>query len=135
MAVLPWGVGKWLGGRGRMIRDTIQAASASTIFLGDNGGRPWLWQVGQFDEAKQRGIKVLPGTDPLPIPGEQRRIGTFGFRMTAALDQRRPMATFVRALRDPRTSITPFGRLSSPLACLSAQIRLRRNPGTERRAA
>ncbi len=77
--ILAWGVGKWLGRRGRLISELIVSEGGrSGITLVDNGGRPWCWsRVSQFDIAKERGIRILAGSDPLPLRREENRIGSF----------------------------------------------------------
>src|SRR5690606_9685667 len=76
-STIAWGVGKWLGRRGRLVSEAVRAeAGSGDVFLGDNGGRPGLWRfVPQFDVAAENGMRVLPGTDPLPVPGDEARIG------------------------------------------------------------
>jgi len=80
IAVIPWGVGKWLGKRGKLLTEFILNNRRSNLFLGDNGGRPLFWfSISQFKLAAERGIKILRGTDPLPMQREVRRPGNFGF--------------------------------------------------------
>ena len=57
-------------------------AGAGDVVLGDNGGRPWFWtSVPQFDLAAELGMRVLPGSDPLPVPGDEARIGSYAFEI------------------------------------------------------
>jgi len=79
LVVLPWGVGKWLGARGKTISNQISAPNRTSFVLGDNGGRPWLWSfVTQFAEAEKLGLPVIPGSDPLPVAGQHRKAGGNG---------------------------------------------------------
>ena len=84
-AILAWGAGKWLGRRGRELTKLIEAeAGRPDVMLTDNGGRPRAWShVPQFDIAAERGMRVLAGTDPLPLPGEEQRVGSYAFRIRA----------------------------------------------------
>ena len=86
--ISPWGVGKWLGKRGRVLVDLINHSS-KPFFLGDNGGRPFFWPVPHFKciEDLSRGKKnkyinktltIFNGSDPLPISGEIIRVGSYG---------------------------------------------------------
>jgi len=80
LVILPWGVGKWLGRRGKIINRII-GKYGSRIFLGDNSARPWFWRnVAQFKLAKKYKARILPGTDPLSISGEEKIIGACGVR-------------------------------------------------------
>ncbi len=102
LVVLPWAVGKWLGRRGRLVKNAFRNAKGS-IFAGDNGGRPWFWPAASaFDLARHFGRPVLPGSDPLPIPGEESRIGSRGFAVKWALPEQQPAAELCAYLCQPR---------------------------------
>lgn len=78
LVILPWGVGKWFGKRGVIVNNIIKKFD-SKIFLGDNSSRPWFWwRVPQFILAGNLNTKVLKGSDPLSIAGEENIIGTAG---------------------------------------------------------
>ena len=113
LRVIPWGAGKWLFGRGRLLSELIEAARpGGGFFLGDSAGRPGFWASPRhFGAAARRGIKVLPGTDPLPFPGEATRPGSYGFRLEPTGDLSRPAEGIKAALVRPDARLTPFGRL------------------------
>jgi hypothetical protein len=117
LAVLPWGVGKWLGRRGELV---AEAAARYPVLLGDNAGRPALWPF----PARLRGLPVLPGTDPLALPSQQAVVGSYGFALTAPIDPDYPARSICQALTD-RTPVTPQGRRVSLLTFLRQQIGLR----------
>lgn len=142
LAVLPWGFGKWWGRRGRLLdaflADWIAdgaAAGAGGIFLGDNGGRLALGpRPRMFERAAARGLLVLPGSDPLPFPAQDRRPGSYGFMLDTALDARRPFARLRSLLTELRIQPCTFGRLETLPRFVSAQVRMqlhkRRRPRT-----
>jgi hypothetical protein len=133
LAVVPWGFGKWVFGRGRLVSDLVQEEAPGRFFLGDNGGRPSPSpRPRQFQLAVNRGLCVLPGTDPLPIPGEEVRAGAYGFIVPDLIDQGRPGESLRRYLENPATSLLPYGRGSSWPACLRRQVLLRTG-GSDRR--
>jgi len=71
----PWGVGKWLGQRGKLLSQLI-AEFENNFFLGDNGGRPSLWSwIPQFSSSQ---YNKFNGSDPLPIDGELDRVASYG---------------------------------------------------------
>ena len=79
LRVVPWGVGKWLFGRGRLVNELIgEARPGNGFFLGDSGGTPGAGRICVTSTARPaRGIQVLPGTDPLPVSrpgGASRRL-------------------------------------------------------------
>lgn len=78
LVAIPWGFGKWLGARGRLVCDLLENCDA-VFCLGDNAGRPSLWRgIPQFRLAAERGVAVLPGTDPLPLPRHATGAGRSG---------------------------------------------------------
>ena len=124
LAVLPWGAGKWLGARGRSLRDLIRDSEEGSLYLGDNGGRPTLWRPSHFKLARSAGIPILPGSDPLPFSGEAVRLGSFGFTTLAdRFDPETPAAGLKDALRSGSTPV-PYGRSMGAGRFLSNQVRL-----------
>jgi hypothetical protein len=131
-AVLPWGVGKWLGARGAIVARVLANPEWRHVFVGDNGNRLELGpEPAQFAAARRAGRSVLPGSDPLPLPGQEGRVGSYGFAIDAALDTLRPAAALL-ALFASGTRFVPFGRrarltrfVGNQLA-LQLQSRLRR---------
>lgn len=112
VAVIPWGFGKWWFGRGRIMAELLGDADASGIYLGDNSGRPgFLPGPRLFDQARAREILILPGTDPLPFPGEAGQAGSFGFVLPGRLDPSRPTASLLQAVRAQTTQPATYGRL------------------------
>lgn len=110
LPVLPWGVGKWIGARGAIVDRLIATVEPRSIFLGDNGGRPAFWTVRAFDMARDRGISILAGSDPLPLRGRSNLAGSSGFRLHAMLDPRTPGASLLLQLRAPGVAIEDFGQ-------------------------
>jgi hypothetical protein len=78
--VLPWGVGKWTGARGRTLCSMIEAWGATSPFsLSDSAHRPWWWPTpSALALAEERGIPVLNGSDPLSVRGDEERIASAG---------------------------------------------------------
>lgn len=128
LRVIPWGAGKWLFGRGRLLSELIQTARPGNgLFLGDAGGRPFFWSTPRhFTEAERHGIRVLPGTDPLPFPREVTRPGGYGFRLEAPADLTMPAEGIKAALRRPDARLTPFGRLERLGPFLRSQMAMQR---------
>lgn len=92
MPVLPWGFGKWLGRRGGIAERMIGAADPRRLFIGDNASRPaGGWEPRLFSFARERGFRILPGSDPLPLRSEETRAGRYGFAIDAEPNAERPM--------------------------------------------
>jgi hypothetical protein len=123
LAAVPWGFGKWWLGRGRIVRDLIDREDPATFFLGDNGGRPAMGRKpALFRRAARRGIRVLPGSDPLPFPAQARRVGSYGFVVAGPLDTERPARSLRDALTDPGTRPRPFGRGERLIPFVRSQV-------------
>ncbi|MFT3965864.1 MAG: hypothetical protein QM690_08290 [Sphingobium sp.] len=120
LVVLPWGVGKWIGRRGRLVERLLAQDRDGRLMLGDIGGRPGFWPVRGF-----RTRTVLRGSDPLPIPGGAGRIGGYGFFLNAALSPDRPARDLRAALRSMADAAAPYGKTASPFRFFNEQFRLR----------
>lgn len=77
--VIPWSPGKWFFGRGRIVADALQRAEPGTLAVGDTWLRPVGWpEPSLMRSARQRGLALVSGSDPLPFRGEERRAGACG---------------------------------------------------------
>ena len=81
LLICPWGFGKWLGGRAKVLRELL-SINASRLFLGDNGSRPGLWR--HVPHFRQSRLPIINGSDPLPLKVDSRRIGSFGIHWVSA---------------------------------------------------
>jgi hypothetical protein len=127
-STIAWGVGKWLGRRGRLVSEAVRAeADAGDVALGDNGGRPWFWaSVPQFDFAAECGMRVLPGSDPLRVPGDEARIGSYGFEVDVPASAGGALARAVSAaIMDRRVPLRPRGTRVGVRRFVLNQLRLR----------
>ncbi|MCZ7591750.1 MAG: hypothetical protein M5U15_06170 [Kiritimatiellae bacterium] len=110
VAVLPWGLGKWLGRRGAIIRDCLDKHGPSDLVLADTCLRPaWFPTPALLRKARSRGFSILYGTDPLPRPHEETITGQWATLWEADWDASHPAAAWRRIIRD-RTPSTSVGR-------------------------
>jgi hypothetical protein len=124
-AVLPWGVGKWLGARGAIVDRVLAEPKWRNVFLGDNGNRlRYGPEPERFAAARRAGRSVLPGSDPLPLPGEEARIGGYGFAVDVDLDPLRPAAGLLAVLQSG-ASFVAFGQRENLGRFVGKQIALR----------
>lgn len=126
-AILAWGAGKWLGRRGRELTRLIEEeAGCPDVMLADNGGRPRAWShVPQFDTAAERGMRVLAGTDPLPLRGEERRVGSYAFRIRAENGDGTAPAERLRRALGTDVPIQIVGRPMAIHGFVANQLKLR----------
>jgi hypothetical protein len=110
VAVVPWGFSKWWFGRGRLLDRTLQSPPAA-FHLGDNGGRlATACEPRHFRAARERGLAVLPGSDPLPLPGDGDKVARYGFVLDPAPAAGSAAGAIKGALRGMGGSPRPFGR-------------------------
>lgn len=80
VVVIPWGLGKWTGRRGRLVEAAIERFGARGLRLADTAMRsPWLPAPAAFARSEQLGFPVLAGTDPFPFVGQEAQAGRAGF--------------------------------------------------------
>ncbi len=122
-AVVPWSFGKWTGARARAVQSLAETpvSREPLFFFGDISARCWPWpRPAVFDGP----ARLLPGTDRLPFPGRERRIGTYGIELTGSLDPDAPAASFLELLRSGAPG-SIHGRPDGPVGTLIDQIRIR----------
>ena len=123
--VIPWGAGKWIGKRGRILESYLRNISGTGLFLGDNGGRPFFWKnIPHFKLALDKGISILPGSDPLPFTDQCRKPGSFGFSMNGSISRESPFQDMKNLLYDTELSINSFGRPETALGFIFNQARM-----------
>ncbi|HKI04911.1 MAG TPA: hypothetical protein VKK31_23225 [Thermoanaerobaculia bacterium] len=111
LTVIPWGFGKWSFYRGALVEAVVCRSERPGICLGDNSGRPELGgRPRLFREAAARGIPILPGSDPLPLPEQNGRAGSYGFLLEEGFDESRPAQSLRRTLRSLEKQPRTYGR-------------------------
>lgn len=122
LVVVPFGIGKWMGSRGALVGRIL--AGADGVLAGDIAGRPSLWRVPQF---AGRGAPLL-GSDPLPLPGGDAAIGTFGNLVRANLSSEAPARDLIAAIASGKAIVGAFGRRMGFVETVATQVKLRRAP-------
>lgn len=121
--VLPWGFGKWLGRRRRVIESLMEEFNDGSVYLGDNGGRSAILPTPhEFALAGARGMRILPGSDPLPFDSEYDQAGSYGFRIDNLPLGDGAWPDLCAALQRGEGDLIPFGSLESPLRFARNQL-------------
>lgn len=108
--VVTWAAGKWLFGRGRIVRRVLRAAPKGSILVGDSSLRPAGWREPALMRlARTRGLRVVAGTDPLPVAGEETVIGTYGIVGESDFNWRDPIGS-IRSMLLSSPSMRIVGR-------------------------
>jgi hypothetical protein len=121
--VIPWGAGKWFGKRGNVLKKYLGLYRGKDLFLGDNGGRPGFWPTPSlFRQAKLTGLRILPGSDPLPFSSEQMKPGSTGCTLTGSIDAFCPAKSLKKMIVDPETQISVYRKQETTLRFFRNQI-------------
>jgi len=125
IAVLPWGVGKWLGKRGAVVKNLIDSSCDIPIFLGDNGNRPLFWPTPSLLRyARKKQIPILSGSDPLPLLSHCNRVASSGtILLHGELSKVKPAASLRKQLNCIQDSIE-FGSRMKGIRFLCDQLQL-----------
>lgn len=124
-AVLPWGVGKWTFSRGHRVEILLKQEGGPGLLVGDNSGRldrirrPRLLHL-----AEDLGIPVLPGSDPLPLAGQERKLGQYGFLLQGGFDPDAPGDSLRNALKNLRSQPRSIGHRDGLVPFLLSQVRM-----------
>ncbi len=119
--VVPWGFGKWTGDRGRIVQRLVE--TRDDFLLADNGNRrrgsafPALLEAG-----RRKGLGILAGSDPLPLPAQDTRTGSYGVRAPLPQPDLSPAEAFRAAIRSRAWTI--YGQLTPPGAFWIGQVRM-----------
>ncbi|MCA1809521.1 MAG: hypothetical protein LC725_08750 [Lentisphaerae bacterium] len=120
--VLPWAPGKWLGARGRLVAELVAAGQPGPLLVGDTTLRPAGWPSPGLARAC---LPCVPGSDPLPLPGEERWLGAYGFCYRAEFDAGCPVTELRRILSQPSPLLEPVGRRGSLAVTIQRLARLK----------
>lgn len=122
--VLAWAPGKWFFGRGKIVRELIDSEPAGSFLLGDTTLRPTVWpEPLLMRHAKKKGFKIVAGSDPLPVPGEEAKAVSYGIRCDGKIDPAQPLKS-LRDMLNNLSGMEKFGRRDSLFSVLT---RLQKN--------
>ena len=82
LVMLPWGFGKWMGRRARLVAGALADYGGRGLRLADTGLRTaWMPVPPLLERARASGYPVFVGSDPFPFPDRVHSIGSHGFRL------------------------------------------------------
>ena len=109
--VLAWAPGKWFFKRGKIVVDVLERETPGSLLIGDTSLRPTLWaDPDLMSFAHARGFNIIAGSDPLPFPGEEKYVGTYGVACEANFDSTNAAASMQRVLMDAGTKFVTRGK-------------------------
>lgn len=112
---LPWSPGKWLGRRGRVVRQLLESNTPKTLTVGDIAMRTFFGPPSPLLRfARGQGYSMLYGTDPLPRKGDEQLVGSFG-RAIKQLPEGELVPAILESLFKGAEALKTCGRRNSPL--------------------
>lgn len=112
--VIGWSPGKWWFARGALVRELLRRRQPGEILLGDTALRPaGSREPRLMREARSRGFAVAAGTDALPVPGEERLLGSYVSVLEGDFDAARPLDALRKLLCRPGALVGTSGRRGS----------------------
>ena len=134
IAVIPWGFGKWIGRRGSILNNLLEKPNHFSLFLGDNGGRPYFWPTpSHMKLALKKGNLVLPGSDPLPFARQSNRAGGFGFILPETISDLTPGRDLIKILNNWSDNFKVFGNLERASTFFCNQIAMQMKKRNQRK--
>lgn len=123
--VLAWAPGKWMFARHAVVSDLLAKEMNGRLLVGDTAIRPQKWrEPGLMKFARDRGLTVIAGTDPLPMAGEEKYIGTYCSALDGKFDHARPSISMKKLLTGP-SQVRSAGRRCGNLEALGRLVRQR----------
>lgn len=118
--VLPWSFGKWWFQRGKVLREYLSTVNPGEVLLGDIP----LRSLGSAIIIANHNL-VIAGSDPLPIQGEESRIGNFATYLQGEIDPKNAKDSFRNILLDQTIEIKIVGQRDSFLNAATRIFRLK----------
>lgn len=124
VAVVNWAPGKWFFERGKIVENLLAMNRPGTLLVGDTSLRPQGWPMPLLmKRARAMGFGLVAGSDPLPFPGEERVLGSYGMEVAAPFDPADPAVSVRTILSAPGFRPQLIGRRGRPLTTLLRLIR------------
>jgi len=125
LAILAWGVGKWLFGRGKLVKNIINKSDYPYLLIGDNSARPSVWLKPLiYRKGEKLGIPIINGSDPLPLDGEDEKAGSYFFMIKGSFDPEKPLKSIKQILKSDIKEIKNLGKRDSVFAFLKRQSKI-----------
>ena len=124
LAVIPWGFGKWMGSKGKILDDFVKNVKMD-FYMGDNSNRPIFIPIPkQIKNWQSDGKITLSGSDPLPFKSEFRKAGSFGIYIYGDFDSNTPYKSFYNLIKDPDIQIHHFGKYENLMRFIFNQFKM-----------
>ncbi len=124
---LNWAPGKWFFARGQVVRTIIESFTPEQLLISETTMRPTCWSTPVLMKAAMnKGLKILAGSDPLPLPGEEKLIGSYASVLYGDLDPDYPAKSIKALLLNAGTVLQRAGKRSGPFMFAKRQFGIMR---------
>lgn len=123
LPVLAFSPGKWLFRRAGIVRRLVETKFSRPLLIGDSALRPLGW--GMPEIMRRAGGQILAGSDPLPLPGDDKYAGCYGFICRSSFDPARPLSSMKAIMAAAPQSVMPAGRRCPLMNVAGRLFRLR----------
>lgn len=125
IAILAWGVGKWLFKRGKLVKEILNTSDYPLLLIGDNSARPLIWLKPLiYKKGEKIGVPVISGSDPLPLDGESEKAGSYLFMIKGNFNPKKPLDSIKKILRSDIKEIKLLGKRDSLFNFVKRQIKI-----------
>lgn len=125
LPVLAFSPGKWLFKRANIVRQLVETKFSRPFLVGDSALRPLGWGEPEImRRARSNNVAVLPGSDPLPLPKDEKYAGCYGFVYQGSFDQAKPLTSMKEIIMTTSQAILPAGRRCSLINIAGRLFRL-----------
>lgn len=109
--ILPWGAGKWLFKRGKIVERLIPLAKDYSLLFADTFMRPACLPDSRLIKKIHRVQKfLLSGSDPLPMKGEEEFLGKYATLFEGEFDPQNPLFSMQAILLSGFQPFTSLGK-------------------------
>jgi hypothetical protein len=109
------------------------------LLIGDSALRPLGWGEPEIMRwARTSNIAVLPGSDPLPLPGDEKYAGCYGFIYQGSFNTAKPLTSMKEIIANSPAAILPAGKRCSFINVAGKLFRLKKlrmQPSSRRNGA
>jgi hypothetical protein len=128
MPVLNWAPGKWMFKRWPIVKKIIEEVSPEKLLICDTTLRPSCYpEPCLMKEARKNGFKLIAGSDPLPLPGEEALVGSYGIYSEVSIDVERPVSSMHDILLNHAIKLQIVGKRGGVVKTVGRLVRHSRN--------
>ncbi len=123
--VIPWAFGKWTGKRHGIVKELIRTHNSDKLLIGDSSMRPsFLPASPLITSARNKGIPVIAGSDPLPFNGDEYYMGRYATLIDGTIDESTPVTSIRKLLRSGNKTISTTGSRCNIVSVITRQCKL-----------